>query len=565
MLVNKLETQPTTSNINSGNINQPVTVDHDPSTNKEAVTLNYLNQKASQYLPKANPVMTGPLQLTYTPTDDNHIANKQYVLDANSQRTNSSQAYFNNQIQNYLPKSGGTITGDLILSGNPVNNYDLATYGYLQNKIASMTGGGTITNGVKTGTIVEVPYNYTYDNSAYLLCNGASVSKTTYSALYNIIGDQFTLSGKGGGVPWQYQWGFNPSTQNDITGWTSANSLATTVTLTTVLVTKNYIYILGGHNSSGAVNTIQRASFDSNGDLTSTWSNVGTLPQAMYGMGYVATKGRIYLIGGADGANALTTVYSAPINTDGTLGTFRTETPLPDGRYESVCFVIKNKLYVVGGRNNNIFNNGNDTNTVYQATVNNDGTLSSWTTLSNFPIIFTHGKPLLIKDMIYIFETINNTGVSKNYYTTYDSDGNIGTWNYVGNMPDNVCGSAIVCTDNYVFSIGGYSFDTNQYTNAVYRASILVNGNIDNWAQIGNVPISANHGRLAIAGNKIYYMAVRDANTIYNNVYTATFTSGITDYTPYYTDQPNTSSTFNLPNLTSRSNTYPQMKYIIKT
>lgn len=192
MNVDKLNTQAVNNSLEPGTINVPVVVNSNPATNKEAATLDYLNQKTNQHLLKANPVMTGSLQLTYTPTNDNHIVSKQYVLDANAQRTNSSQAYFNNHIQNYLSKSGGTITGDLILSGNPVNNFDLATYGYLQSKLPSTTGSGTITDGVKTGTIVQVPYNYTYNNTAYLLCNGAAVSKTTYSALYAVIGDQFS-------------------------------------------------------------------------------------------------------------------------------------------------------------------------------------------------------------------------------------------------------------------------------------------------------------------------------------------------------------------------------------
>jgi hypothetical protein len=558
MNIDKLNTQAINNSLESGTINIPVTVNSNPVTNKEAATLDYLNQQANQHLLKANPVMTGSLQLTYTPTDDNHIVSKQYVLDANAQRVNSSQAYFSNHIQNYLPKNGGTITGDLILSGNPVNNFDLATYGYLQSKIANMTGGGSITDGVKTGTIVEVPYNYTYNNSAYLLCNGASVSKTTYSNLYGVIGDNFTTLYPSTDKPWQSQYGINPSTQNDITGWTSTNSLMTAAYYAASLVTKNYIYVLGGQSSNGAaLNTIQRASFDNNGVLSSAWSNVGTLPVAMYGMGYAATKGRFYLIGGYDDTDHSTSsVYSAPINPDGTLGSFREEISLPDTRGYNSCFVIKNKLYVVCGNTN--------TNDIYQTTINNDGTLNSWIILTNTPTFTSNIKSLVIKDRIYIFS-------SAIYYNTYNSNGDItGTWRNIQDIPNNTTSSMIVCTDNYVFSIGGYIGGNNQYTNASYRAPILADGSIGSWAQISNGPVAAIAAQSAIAGNKIYFIGgyYEDSNNNHfylNTVYSAAFTSGITDYTQYYTDQSNTSSTFNLPDLTSRSNTSPRMKYIIKT
>jgi N-acetylneuraminic acid mutarotase len=362
------------------------------------------------------------------------------------------------------------------------------------------------------------------------------------------------------GRPWQSQWGFNPSTQSDITDWTSTNSLTVTTYGAASLVTKNYIYILGGANSSGYLNAIQRASFDSNGNLTSTWSNVGTIPVAIDSMGYVATKGRIYLIGGENSAGAVSTVYSAPINADGTLGTFRTEASLPDVRSRITYFVIKNKLYVAGGMNtSNAY-----ANTVYRATINTDGTLSSWETLPNFPIGFRYGKPLLINDRIYIFGAYDGSG-SNVYYATYDSDGNIDTWTYVTNMPNNIYASATVSTDNYVFSMGGYNGNNSTYTNAAYRAPILADGSIGAWTQISNTPIASTFAQSAIAGSKIYFIGGFNDSGYLNTVYSATFTSGITDYTPYYTDQPNTSSTFMLPDLTYRSIISPKMKYIIKT
>jgi hypothetical protein len=562
MNIDKLNTQAVNNSLESGNINVRVTAGHDPIADKQAVTLRYLENFANQYLLKSNPQMAGALKLTYSVTDDNQIVNKQFVLDASAQGSNNTRAYFNNSIKNYVLKSGDTITGDLVLSGNPANDLDLATYGYLQNKLSIMSNGANASR-IKTGTVVEVPYNYTYDNSAYLLCNGASVSKSDYSALYNVIGDSSGLSSLGAGAPWHSQYGFNPSTQNDVTGWVSSNSLVTAERAAAPLATKNYIYILGGYNNSnGPLNTIQRASFDANGDLSSTWSNVGTLPVAMHAMGYVATKGRFYLIGGDNNSGYLSSVYSAPINADGTLGTFRAETSMPAAKADSACFIIKDKLYAVGGKTDSFVNS------VYRATVNNDGTLSGWETLPNFPINFSYGRPLHIKDRIYIFGAYDGNGNSYIYYTTYDSDGNINSWTNVTNMPNNMRNPALVCTDNYVFSIAGYDSNNSQYSNAAYRAPINIDGSIGAWTQITNGPVEANYPQTVIVGNRIYIIGGFKDSNFYNSVYSANFASGITDYTQYYTDQsnaPSASSTFNLPDLTSRSNASPKMKYIIKT
>jgi hypothetical protein len=127
-----------------------------------------------------------------------------------------------------------------------------------------------------------------------------------------------------------------------------------------------------------------------------------------------------------------------------------------------------------------------------------------------------------------------------------------------------------VCTDNYVFSIGGYDVNANsRLTNASYCVPISADGSIGSWTGISNGPIAANSVQIAIAGNRVYFIGGYDGNSVLNTVYSAAFNSGIADYTPYYTDQPNVSattsstlsSTFMLPNLPSTS----YSAYYIKT
>jgi N-acetylneuraminic acid mutarotase len=546
-------------------LNQPVTTTVTQATgNLEVIPYGQAVSTANLYANETNETFITPIELL-DPIDNNDASTRKFLFDTIFPVTQTGVAPILNQ---YANKGGDTFTGPVSrtpdpysLSNAPANVNTAITNKYANDKLnqaASLVAAG---NAVVTGQIYEI-YGSTTP-SGYLKCNGAAVSKTTYSDLYGVIGDDFALLSpikESGGTPWQSQYGFNPSTQSDITGWTSANSLTTLTAHAASLVTKNYIYILGGRGSSNeSLDIIQRASFDVNGNLTSVWSVVGNLPAFIRRMGYVASKDRLYLIAGYDGSVAFSTVYSAPINADGTLGTFRAEPSLPEARYSPVCFVIKNKLYTVGGWTGSI-TNGNNINTVYRATINNDGTLSSWETLPNFPVNFHDGKALIIKDRIYIFGSYDSNN-SYIYYATYDSNGNIGTWNYVANMPNNICISAIVCTDNYVFSIGGYSLNNSKYTNASYLAPILTDGSIGSWTQISNYPDTVAYGQSVIVGNKIYFIGGTNTNNYLDTVYSATFNSGITDYTQYYTDQPNTSSTFMLPNLPSTS----YSAYYIKT
>ena len=66
----------------------------------------------------------------------------------------------NSTVENYLPLSGGTMTGDLILNGSPETDNQAATKRYVDYMIEQNGGSGTVTgirvNGVLKGTEGEV-------------------------------------------------------------------------------------------------------------------------------------------------------------------------------------------------------------------------------------------------------------------------------------------------------------------------------------------------------------------------------------------------------------------------
>lgn len=96
-----------------------------------------------------------------------------------------------NAAATYLALAGGTMTGNLTLSGAPTTNNMAATKKYVDDEISGIPAATDLT---PAGTVI-----YSARSTAptgYLKANGAAVSRTTYSDLFSAIG---TTYGSGDG------------------------------------------------------------------------------------------------------------------------------------------------------------------------------------------------------------------------------------------------------------------------------------------------------------------------------------------------------------------------------
>ena len=104
---------------------------------------------------------------------------------------------------------------------------------------------------------------------------------------------------------------------------------------TTAIEYNGYVYVMGGYNNSvGNYSTVYSAPLNSNGSV-GTWNTTTALPQNIYFATSVEYNGYVYVMGGDDGSSVLTTVYYAPLNTNGTLGSWSSTTSLPQALYRA--------------------------------------------------------------------------------------------------------------------------------------------------------------------------------------------------------------------------------------
>lgn len=133
------------------------------------------------------------------------------------------------------------------------------------------------------------------------------------------------------------------------------------------------IYVIGGRNSSGLINTIYFTMINSDGSLgfTSGWAtNARTLPVARSGAAPLVYEGRIFLFGGETAIGTTSSIIDAGIWNDHELGQwYATANPLPSAGEGYAAANYDGAFWVVGG----------NMNAAYSASPDGNGLPGLWT------------------------------------------------------------------------------------------------------------------------------------------------------------------------------------------
>jgi N-acetylneuraminic acid mutarotase len=161
--------------------------------------------------------------------------------------------------------------------------------------------------------------------------------------------------------------------------WNTTSSIPTAVIQATTVTYNGYIYELGGDGNSGTVTNVSYAPLNPNGTI-GTWTATTPLTDAVYGAMSVAYNGYIYEMGGFDHTGDIGNTYYAPLNPNGTIGTWTATTAIPNASFEGSTVESNGYIYVLGGEDN-----GGTLNTTYFAPLNPNGTIGTWTSSTVLP------------------------------------------------------------------------------------------------------------------------------------------------------------------------------------
>jgi len=150
---------------------------------------------------------------------------------------------------------------------------------------------------------------------------------------------------------------------------------------------------MGGYNNSngGAQSTVYYAPLNANGSV-GTWTSTTALPQSLYDATSVVYNGYIYEMGGA----YQSTVYYAPLNSNGSVGTWTSTTALPQTLAQATSVVYNGYVYELGGYNGTIAQS-----TVYYAPLNANGSVGTWTSTTALPQYLNSATSVVYNGYVY--------------------------------------------------------------------------------------------------------------------------------------------------------------------
>ena len=244
--------------------------------------------------------------------------------------------------------------------------------------------------------------------------------------------------------------------------WNSSTAVPDSLEFAASATYNNYVYEIGGQDNSSIVDTVYAAPINSNGTLGS-WSATTALPITL---GYASTAvydGYVYEIGGSSNSGFEDTVYAAPINSNGTLGSWSATTALPQDSFYATSAQYNGYVYVIGGDNGSTA-----VNTIYFAKLSSGGVIGSWSATTALPNNLSLATAVAYNGYLYVLGGVGLTNTV--LIVPLSSDGTLGSWSATTPLPDQLAYATSIINNGIVYEFAGA--DNSGLTNTSYYAPL---------------------------------------------------------------------------------------------
>lgn len=241
--------------------------------------------------------------------------------------------------------------------------------------------------------------------------------------------------------------------------WTQTAPLSAPRAVGDVVTIGNRIYVVGGANGGGAQSSVYVGeAAEATGDIAS-WSPVSPLPEPRKAHAAAAANGYLYAFGGGDTLNTRqTTVFYASVRADGSLGVWQPSEPLPAPRANLGGVAARGYLYAIGGDDADVSGHA----TVWYAALDpDDGHVGPWIATTSLPTARTSLVAVTDSSHIYVIGGWASGATSEVLYSKIGDDGQLGAWDSNEPLLTPRHRHAGVLANGHVFVLGGAEAPTS--------------------------------------------------------------------------------------------------------
>ncbi len=448
----------------------------------------------------------------YYVSGSNQYSNKVYYASINTDGTLGSWTQSSNTMITAVSSFGLAINkGMVYIVGGYTGaaNTDIVQY-------ASFA-----TSGCGVGTWTSNSNHYT----------AGAVANHSLVAVNNYL---YAIGGSGSGSTTSVYSAAISSSNGSVGTWTAQTSLNTSRAEESLVAYGDYLYAIGGSNGgSNNITSVEYAAISSPGTLGS-WTAASSLQTGRRQLGAQAYNGYLYAIGGGDGTTDVSSTEYAKINSDGTIDSWQYNTSLTDTASKFGMAWAADKTYIVNGKQS-----GSLSSSVKMFTINNGGSgaIGSWQTATTSLATARKGHCLVANNgYLYAIGGLDNTDtlLTSVEYAQLDSIGEPGSWSTTTALPIAQAYLGCVVHDGSLYIVGGQGGGQSGGQSVRYT-TFNSNGTLGSWTSTTNLP-AARYGHSAFAYNNYLYTvggAVNAPNFLYDfegGVLTPFTTSGYSNW-----------------------------------
>ncbi len=430
----------------------------------------------------------------------------------------------------------GSSTGGTIASWSSTTNLPtdmLAFSAVAYNSYIYLIGGDRSGGGAGTGSDV-VNYAKINTNGTFAANSGCGTTWCTTSSLntgrrtlsgFAHNGYLYALGGNTSGATYINTVEYAKINANGTLGsWAFTSNMLSDRSGAAATAVDNYIYLLGGNNSSFAAGTdnSEYARLDANGAIASdsgcgsSWCTNGALPTRRVYHGVKAYDNWIYLVGGRWGSTLYDTSYFAHINGDGTLGSWTQTTSMNSNRYGQGLEIWNGYMYATGGCSTYAGSGecqaGFFLNTTEYTPILANGSLGTWRSTDSFTTgSLNHGSSIW-NGYIYVLGGCIS-GIcqytNRSQIASIDSAGALhdGSWDTTTGFTTGRRYPTVEVHNGCMYVIAGWDSSGGGYLDTVQYATINTDGTVGSWTTSGNTLATARRNHQSVIYGGYLYVA----------------------------------------------------------